>query len=231
MTMNLKSWGLLTLTLVLPSCLLDFDGYRERPADGGNGAAGNAGGNGGAANGASGGDGGSAAGGSGNAGGSGGNTAAGSGGDAGAGAGGSGDAGSGGNGNAAGSSGAAGDGGSSAASGAAGNGASGGCAPEDPEPVCGPGMNCQFRSIIPPYDYSTHCVAEGTGVGLKSCSGGDTNMCAAAHYCISGTDCYRWCRLGSDDCAVCGGGTCQDQLRPVPSIGSTQYGLCSRWEC
>ena len=207
MTMNLKSWGLLTLTLVLPSCLLDFDGYRERPADGGNGAAGNAGGNGGAANGASGGDGGSAAGGSGNAGGSGGSTAGGSGGDAGVG-----NAGSGGTGNVAGSSGAAGNGGD-------------GCLPHDPEPVCGQGKSCQFKMVTFPYDYTTLCESAGTGVGVGGCSDGDSSMCAPGRFCMTGRECLLWCRIGSDDCAACNG-TCFE-LGTTPVIGGIKYGLCS----
>jgi len=225
MTMNLKSWGLLTLALVLPSCLLDFDGYRERPADGGgnggNGAAGNAGGNGGAANGASGGGGGAAAGGSGNTSGSGGSAAGGSGGDAGAGAGGSGNASSGGTGNVAGSSGAAGNGGSAGAA---------GCSPHDAT-ACGPGMSCQFLSAIKtPFDYATHCVPEGTGIGTNGCRDSDSTQCAAPRLCYNGSVCYRWCRLGYDDCAVCGA-VCEQIINPTPTIGSVQYGLCSFASC
>ncbi len=223
MTMNLKTLGLLTLIVGLPSCLLDFDGYRERPAEGGasgaaggNGGAGNAGGNGGTANGASGGDAGAAAGGSGNAGGSGGSAAGGSGGDAGSGAGGSGNAGSGGTGNASGSGGSAGNGGD-------------GCLPHDPEPVCGPGKSCQFRSLIPA-DYATDCIPEGTGIGVSACRNSDSTLCAAPRLCYNGADCLRWCRLGSQDCAVCGH-VCQQIINPIPTIGTVQYGLCSGSSC
>lgn len=221
MAMNRITLSLFSLAaFALPACeplFVDFDGYREYPPDSGSGGSGNGGsgnggsGNGGSANGASGGDAGSAAGGSGDPGGNGGAAAGGSGGDAGSGNGGSGNA--------------AGNGGD------AGNGGGGGCAPENPQPVCGPNMNCEFRSLIPPYDYSTECIPAGTGTGVNGCQNSDSTLCTPEHLCFGGQTCYRWCRLGTNDCAVCGGGACEAIINPTPTRGSTQYGLCGRVPC
>ena len=213
--------ALLTVaTAGLAACeplFVDFDGYREYPPDSGAGSGngGNAGsGNGGNAGSGNGGstNGGSAAGGSGN-----------SGGDGGSAAGGSGNAGSGN---------AAGDGGSGNAAGNGGSAGSGGdgCAPEDPEPVCGPNMNCEFKSLIPPYDYSTECIPAGTGIGAITCSNSDSTQCAPPRVCFNGSDCLRWCRLGTQDCTQCGA-SCEQSVNPVPTIGNVRYGLCSSHTC
>lgn len=212
--------------LVLPSCWLDFDGYRERPS-GQAGAAASGG------TGASGGSSGATNGGSGNAGGSGG-----VGGTAGASSGGAGGqggtSGTGASGGVSGSGGAGGaTGGTSGAGGSAGASGGGGatqCAPENPEPVCGANMNCVFKSLVPPRDYGTDCVAAGTGKGIDGCSNGNTGDCAPGYICVSGNVCQRWCRIGFNDCAHCGF-PCTKSIAPAPVIGSVEYGLCGGSSC
>lgn len=212
--------------LVLPSCWLDFDGYRERPA--GQAGAGASGGTG-----ASGGSSGATNGGSGNAGGSGG-----VGGTAGASSGGAGGqggtSGTGASGGVSGSGGVGGaTGGTSGAGGSAGASGSGGatqCAPENPEPVCGANMNCVFASIGQPYDYNTSCVSSGTGKGPGTCSNANSSECAPGYVC-TGVDCRRWCRLGGfNDCAHCGF-SCSASFAPAPTSGGVEYGLCGGFSC
>jgi hypothetical protein len=204
------------VALVLPSCFLDFDDYRERPA--GTAGASAAGGSGGAS--------GSGNGGSGNAAGTGGSSTGGLGGQGGSsGEGGVGGA-TGGVSGAGGTGGASGTGGSAGSSGASGSGGSAQCLPHDPGAVCAAALNCVFKSIQNPYDYSTSCVATGTGVDVGGCSNGDTTQCAPGYVCLGGSNCRRWCRLGFNDCSHCAA-TCDDSAPvPSPTIGGTAYGTC-----
>lgn len=187
MTMNLKSWGLLTLALVLPSCLLDFDGYRERPADGGgnggNGAAGNAGGNGGTANGASGG--------SGNAGGSGGAAAGGSGGDAGSGNGGSGNA--------------AGNGGSGAAGGDAGSGGSGAsCSQSVSDVACNDCLHANCCAELEACAPGSQCSKTLNCMAETCWDAADFGTCSQACYDLPDGDFDTWSELFVCACNLSG---------------------------
>ncbi|MEZ4370004.1 MAG: hypothetical protein R3B07_04235 [Polyangiaceae bacterium] len=85
------------------------------------------------------------------------------------------------------------------------------CSPTTPAPGCGSGLGCEPTTG----GTATTCVPAGSST--SSCFLGEA--CAPGYHC-DGTNCVRWCRVGTGDCATC------NTFADSPTVNGVTYGLC-----